>query len=524
MFRLKGGEGMLFRRSKRKKISKHQQMEEEKSPLSSDLNKNIEKIRLLYEDCSDVVFRSFLIGGKVKAQLIYIDGLSNMEELDTSVLSPLMKEMEEKRSSLSNWMEEKLSVAKITEVNTVEECIEHTLMGNPILLVEQESKGLAIGLAQWEKRAVEEPSSESVVKGPREGFVETMSINMALIRRRLKSPQLKMKSMKLGRRSQTQVVIVYMKGLTDETLLEEVNNRLQRIDIDGVLESQYIEELIEDHPYSPFPQILSTERPDACAASLLEGKVIILVEGTPFAMIAPTTLLSLLQSSEDYYQRFVLSTAIRWLRYLYFGLSLLLPSLYVAVLSFHQEMVPTKLIMSMAATRENVPFPAIVEALIMEVTFEALREAGVRLPKQIGSAVSIVGALVIGQAAIQAGIVSPPMVMVVALTGIASFTIPRYNLGATLRVLRFPLMLLAGTLGILGIMLGILIILTHLCTLRSFGVPYLSPAAPWNKREMKDFLVRAPWWKLSTRPHLTGDFNQYRQSSNQKPNPRKGGE
>jgi len=524
MFRLKGGEGMFFRRSKQKKVDKHQQMEEERSPLSSNLDKNIEKIRLLYEDCSDVVFRSFLIGGKVKAELIYIDGLSNMEEIDTSVLSPLMQKMVEKRSSPSNWMEEKLSVAKITEVNTVEECIENTLMGNPILLVEHESKGLALGLARAEKRAVEEPASESVVKGSREGFVETISVNIALIRRRIKSPQLKMKSMKIGRRSQTEVAVVYMKGLANETLIEEVNNRLQRIDIDGVLESQYIEELIEDHPSSPFPQILSTERPDSCAASLLEGKVVILVDGTPFAMITPTTFLALLQASEDYYQRFVLSTAIRWLRYVYLLLSLLLPSLYVAVLSFHQEMIPTKLMMSIATSRENVPFPAIVEALIMEITFEALREAGVRLPKQIGSAVSIVGALVIGQAAIQAGIVSPPMVMVVALTGIASFTIPRYNLGATLRVLRFPMMFLAGTLGILGVMLGILIILTHLCTLRSFGVPYLSPIAPWNKSAMKDVLIRAPWWQLSERPRLTGEFNQYRQGPNQKPGPRKGGE
>jgi len=508
---------MPFRRSK-------QENNRDPNLLSSDLNQNIDKLKGIFEDCPDVVYRPFLMGGERKAMMIYFEGMVNIAELDTNVLSRLMEKNESQERNVTHWIQEKLSVAKVTEVTFLDECIQQISAGSTLLLVDQEQMGAALGLVGYEKRSLEEPSAEQVVKGPRDGFTETISVNIALIRRRIKDSNLKMKTLKIGRSSQTDVSMMYIKDLANESLVEEVYNRLKRIDIDGVIETQYIEELIEDHPASFFPQILSTERPDTCAASLLEGRVIILVDGSPFVMIAPTTLLSLLQSSEDYYQRYVLGSAIRLLRFFYVGISLLLPSLYVAVLSFHQEMLPTKLIISISTSREIVPFPAIVEALIMEVTFEALREAGVRLPKQIGSAVSIAGALVVGQAAIQAGIVSPPMVMVVALTGIASFTIPRYNLGATFRLLRFPMIALAGTLGILGIMLGLLVILTHLCTLRSFGVPYLSGMAPMHKITMKDFLIRAPWWMQSTRPYFTGKYNKFRQGPNQKPGPQQGGD
>jgi len=243
-----------------------------------------------------------------------------------------------------------------------------------------------------------------------------------------------------------------------------------------------------------------------------------------FSLIAPISFFSLLQSHEDYYQRFMIGTIIRWLRYLFLGVSLLFPSLYVAILTFHHEMVPAQLLLSMAASREAVPFPAIVEALLMEIAFEALREAGIRLPKQIGSAVSIVGALVIGQAAVQAGLVSAPMVIVVAITGISSFMIPRYAAGIAIRMLRFPIMLLASTLGLLGVMLAIISIVIHLCTLRSFGVPYLAPLAPLKVRELKDVLWRSPLWMMDTRPHLTGESNLYRQSRGQAPSPKKGGD
>jgi len=514
---------MLFRKS-RKKFHKPKQTTEQPVLLSSDLDENLQVLRSIYQDCFDVVFRKFFIGGQTKAVLIYIDGLSNIEEIDENVLAPLISETEERVHSSREMLKKKIHISKVEEIKTFSDCIKNISIGNPVLLVQQEISGLALGLAKWEKRSIEEPTAESVVRGPREGFVETLGVNAALLRRKIKSPHLKMKSMTIGRYTSTDVVIAYIEGLADQTLIEEVENRLQRIEIDSVLESGYIEELIEDNPYSPFPQLINTERPDVVAANLLEGRVVILVDGTPFVLIAPISFFSLLQSPEDYYQRYLISSAIRILRFVFMVLSLLLPSLYVAILTYHQEMVPTALLISVASSRESVPFPALVEALMMEVTFEALREAGVRLPKQVGAAVSIVGALVIGQAAVQAGLVSAPMVIVVAITGVSSFMVPHYTQGIALRMLRFPIILLAGSLGLLGVMLGVITIVVHLCTLRSFGAPYLSPIAPMKGRELKDALIRAPWWKMDIRPHLTGEFNSYRQSPRQRPDPSKGGE
>lgn len=485
--------------------------------LDSDLNKNLEVLHFLYKDCSDVVFRTFLLAGHTRAQLIYIKGLSNIEEMDSSVLTPLMKNTEQSTVDPKTLLEQRLSVAEMTKIESFDACIEQLSVGNPILLLDGDEQGLALGLAKWSKRAVEEPSGELVVRGPREGFTETLLVNTSLLRRKVKSPQLKMKNLMVGRYTQTAIMLAYIEDLADETLIEEVCQRLGRIVIDGILESAYIEELIRDHTYSPFPQVLVTERPDTAVSSLLEGRVVILVDGTPFVLIAPTTFFSLFQSGEDYYHHFMISTATRWLRYLFGWISLLLPSFYVATITYHQEMLPTTLLLNLVNAREAVPFPALVEALLMEITFEGLREAGLRLPKQVGAAVSIVGALVIGQAAVEAGLISNHMVMVVALTGIASFTIPRYSIAIPLRLLRFPIMLLAGTFGLVGIMMGLLAIMTHLCTLRSFGVPYLSPIAPMKGRDMKDTLWRAPLWMLNTRPHLTGDYNKYREGSDQKP-------
>ncbi|MEC3196949.1 spore germination protein [Bacillus cereus] len=504
--------------SQKKEIQKYSQ------PLSSSLEQNLSFFQMIFADCSDVVFRSFLIGNHIDAVLIYIEGLSDLEEMDNNLLSPLMQEITEQKDIINRLKKSKIAVANVQEMNIVHEGIESVLQGDPLLLMEGEKQALSLGLSKWEKRSIEEPAAEGVIQGPRTGFVETLRINTSLLRRKIKSPDLKFKSMKIGHYTQTDVAIAYIEGLVDQTLLEEVQNRLQRIDLDGVLESGYIEELIEDNSFSPFPQILNTERPDVTAANLLEGRVAVMIDETPFVLILPVTFFSLLQAPEDYYQRFLISTCIRWMRYFFIGISLLGPSVYIAIMTFHQEMVPNTLLISIVASREPVPFPTIVEAIIMELTFEALREAGVRLPKQVGAAVSIVGALVIGEAAVQAGLVSEIMVIVVAITGISSFIIPRYVQGTAFRMLRFPLMFIAGTLGLLGIMFGVIAISIHLCSLRSFGVPYLSPIAPVKVRDLKDVLFRAPWWMFSTRSHLTGEYDLDRQAPSQKSDSSKGGE
>lgn len=521
--------------------------------LNQNIDQNIAILKSNYENCADIVFRFFHIKGKDKAALMYLEGLSNIAELNEQVLSRLIDNPSQQTSPQSagleansihahtgpipepkiktnqheaydGYLEQILSISNMNKVQTINEVIDQVSLGNPVILVDQQKVGFSLGLAQWEKRAIEEPTAENVIRGPREGFIESIGVNMALLRRKIRSPKFKTKQMEVGRLTKTNLIVAYIEGVADPTLITEVENRIKRIDIDGVLESGYIEDFIEDNPYSPFPQVLNTERTDVVSSYLLEGHVAILTDGTPFALVVPTTFYSLMQAAEDYYQRPMLSTIIRWLRFLFIVISLLLPSLYVAVLTYHHEMIPTSLLISMAASREPIPFPAVIEALSMEIMFEILREAGIRLPKQIGAAVSIVGALVIGQAAVEAGIVSAPMVMVVALTGIASFAIPRYNAGLALRMLRFPMLLLAGFLGLLGIMLGVIVIVIHLCTLRSFGVPYLSPIAPMKKDEMKDVFLRLPKWAQDVRPHLTGSYNKYRQAPNQKPEPAKGGD
>ncbi len=329
--------------------------------------------------------------------------------------------------------------------------------------------------------------------------------------------------MSIGELSQTDVAIAYIEGLATEALLDEVRTRLSRIQIDGILESAYIEEFIEDAPYSPFPQIQNTERPDIVIANLLEGKVAILVDNTPFALIVPMTFWNGLQAVEDYYERFIYTSFIRFIRYILFNITMYLPSIYVALITYHPKLIPTTLLISIAAARDSVPFPTIIEALLMELVFEGLREAGIRLPKAVGSAVSIVGALVVGQAAVQAGIVSSPMVIIVATTGIASFSIPRYNLGTALRLVRFPMLILAGMFGLYGIVIGFIVLTIHLVNLRSFGVPYFNPVAPQIPEDLKDVLLRSPRWSNRYGPIFTSGWKKQRTPPGQKPTSQKGG-
>jgi spore germination protein KA len=371
-----------------------------------------------------------------------------------------------------------------------------------MLLMDGSPKGIALGSREWVDRGVQEPSSQTVVRGPKDGFTETLRTNTALIRRRIKDPNLWLETKQIGEKTQTDVAIMYLKGVANDKTVSELQSRLNRIKIDAILESGYIEELIQDEVYTPFPTVYNTERPDAVAAALLEGRIAIFVDGTPFVLIVPALMVHFFQSSEDYYQRADIATLIRILRYFSFFLALLTPSLYIAVSTFHQEMLPTPLLISLASQREGVPFPAFVEAMMMEVVFEILREAGVRMPRAIGSSISIVGALVIGQAAVEAGFVSATMVIIVSLTAICSFVFPANSMAMAFRMLRFLFMILAATFGLYGIILGLIVMVLHLNSLRSFGLPYLAPNAPFILQDQKDNIIRLPHWSLLKRPRL----------------------
>lgn len=500
----------------------------EKVLVSSNLEKNVKYIKTVFERCSDVVVREFEIPAKesINAILIYIDGMVDKELTAANILrslqfnSSLIQDKKINKTNAFNIVKDQLlSIGEVTTVSDMDTLVENVLSGQAALLIDGTPKAIISSVRQMESRSVDEPQTEPLVRGPRDGFIESLRTNVALVRRRIKTSRLKTEVLKIGTLTQTDVAIFYIDGIVNDKLVREVKKRLERIEIDGVLESGYLEEFIEDDPNSIFPQVNTTERPDRLCACLMEGRVGILVDNTPMCLIVPATFPQLLQSPEDYYNRFPYATFTRVLRVITMNIALLLPSLYIAVLTFHQEMLPTPLLISIAGQREGVPFPAFLEALMMELVFEFLREAGVRLPRPIGQAVSIVGALVIGQAAVSAGLVSSAMVMVVSLTAIASFTIPTISGSYVIRLLRFPIMILAASFGLFGVMVGLMAVLIHICQLRSFGVPYLAPLAPLKFSELKDTFIRMPWWAMTRRPTLLKVPDPVRQKPNQKPGP-----
>ncbi len=471
----------------------------------------------------DVIFRRFTLGfNRQEALAVYVDGLVNTEYQNESFFKPLMALELIGTGKASDYETIKNSLVNLGEINE-HDCLWAAsltaLSGDTLLLVEGTEKVLSVNTRGLPERGIEEPKRETGVRGPHEGFVENFRTSIAQLRIRLKSPDLTFETMRGGTHTNTDVAFCYMKGIANPGIVEEVKHRLRRIThTDNILESGNIEELIEDNPHSPFPQLEITERPDKAVSQLLEGRVIIFTDTTPFVLIAPSLFWQFIQSSDDYYQRWM-GSFVRVIRIIALFVALFLPSVYVAISSYHQEMLPFALILSVASVREGIPFPVFVEAFLMEVVFEFLREAGIRLPMQIGQAVTIIGALLIGEAAIMANLVSPAMLIIVASTGIASFLIPAFNLAITLRLLRFGIIIMAGLLGLFGVMIAFMLLLTHLVSLRSFGVPYMSPLAPLNLRDLKNVLIRMPRWKEDKRPHSSRTRDTRRQDTDLQPGP-----
>lgn len=495
--------------------------------VSQSLRENRGNLVEILGQNADFVTREFSLNrGKRAGSLFYLQTLADDTRISESILKPLMQGFlpggtDRPDADVIELIEKSvLTAAGVrSQVRSMEEVISAVLAGTVALFIDGCASALLVDLKDWPRRGVEKSDVEVVVRGPKESFTETIDVNTALIRRRLRSPNLVIEGLKLGRETNTTVNVAYLRGVVSPDLVREVKSRVSRIEIDGILESGYIEELIQDDPYSPLPQIGYSERPDRVVSALLQGRVCILTDGTPMVLYMPIAFGDMLQSPEDYYERYHFASAIRLLRFFGLGVSLLLPSFYIAIITFHQEMIPLELLIHIVTHREGVPFPVVLEAFTMEIAFEVLREAGVRLPRAVGQAVSIVGALVIGQAAVQAGIVSPLMVIVVALTGITSFMVPSYNLGLSMRLLRFPLMFLAATLGLFGMITGALALLIHMAGLRSFGVPYLAPLAPLKFSDQKDFFIRVPWWAMHKRPTELAKRNERRETPDLKPHP-----
>ncbi|WP_150275741.1 spore germination protein [Paenibacillus tepidiphilus] len=475
--------------------------------LSARLENNRERLIQLLGSSTDFILKEIRLDCGTQVVVCYIDGLVDTQVLHHSILYSLQEcgsrlELSglDPDRKLSLLKERVLIAGDMGEVSDMQQLLHEMLSGSVIVLMEGASAGLRIGLPGWEDRNVSEPSSQSVVRGPMESFTENLRTNTALIRRKIKDSRLWLETMQIGSVTQTNVSIMYLNHIADVELVQEVKRRLAKIDTDSILESGYIEEFIQDTAATPFPTLYNTDRPDTIAAGILEGKVAVLVDGTPFVLLAPAFFVAFFQSAEDYYQRSDIATLLRFIRFLAFFITLLAPSLYVAITTYHQEMIPTNLVISLAAQRESVPFPAFIEALLMELTYEILREAGVRIPKNIGQAISIVGTLVIGQAAVQAGFISSAMVIIVSITAISSFVIPESGMAIAARIIRFGLIGLAGFMGLFGILCGIFLIVLHLAGLRSFGMPYMIPLGPYAARDLKDSIFRLPWPLLNTRP------------------------
>jgi len=496
--------------------------------ISANLEANLKQIKAILNKCSDVVYREFIFAQneQIRLALIYTDGLADKGQISDQIMKALALEVPmvvpgqeiTKARALEFIKQRGLCLQQVKETDRLQDIIHAILSGDTVLLVDGHATAIINGARGWEARAITEPVAEPTVRGSRESFVETLRVNTSLIRRRIKSPNLKIEVLKLGKVTDTDVAIAYIEGIVNDKLVAEVKSRLERIKVDAILESGYIEELIEDNPWSLFPTVNHSEKPDRVAAMLLEGRVAILVDGTPFVLTVPNLFVEYLHAPEDYYERFLFTSTVRLLRFFAMIVSLTLPGLYIAVNSFHYELLPTTLLLNFVAQHEGVPFPVFVEVLVMELTFEILREAGIRLPRPIGQAVSIVGALVIGEAAVQAGLVAAATVITVAFTGIASFTFA-YSASIAFRLLRFTLMVLSASMGLFGLICGLAVIGIHLCTLRSFGVPYLSPIAPTTGVDLKDVVFRVPWWAMFSRPRLIARQDQKRQEQGLKPAP-----
>ncbi|MCU6793316.1 spore germination protein [Paenibacillus sp. WQ 127069] len=470
--------------------------------ISQSLSENSKIVQHIFTDCKDLILLPWSYGPGLEqaAMSVYLNTLVQDKTINDmkQVLQSLVPHEVGPASSVTAedvkhfYANNGVSAQSATLLKEIEQAVDHILDGKLVIFFDHWNQALSYATQNNLQRQISEPIMEPVVQGPHLSTIENLDINIGLIRSLLKSPRLKFHYLTAGEESRRRFAYGYLDGAVNPETLNEFIKRISSIDREEILETSYLEDWLGEALLTPFPQLRYTERPDTAVAALLDGKIITMVNGTPTILLCPGLFFEFFTSSEDYYQNTIFTSLVRFLRIFAFLIALLLPSTYIALTTFHSELIPTVLLLAILDTREGIPFPAFAEALIMEFFFELLREAGIRLPRPIGSAVSIVGALVIGQAAIQAKIASPVMVIVVALTGIASFSLPQYSMSIAIRVLRFLFMILAATMGGIGIMIGILLSFLHLSSLRSLGQPYLGPIEPLDIRQLRDLFIMVP--------------------------------
>ena len=474
-----------------------------------DLDENIAYIEGRFEGCADAVMRRLLVGdGRLGIFVVYMDSMYDRDFVDGVLLKNLLFDVSQLPKSHAGQVifNKYLATADVKETDQMEDLINEVLKGNTAILVDGMVNGIIVSSKDLPGRGVNEAETEVSVRGSKESFTESFRVNTVLIRRRIRDTRLKSKQMTVGVRSKTDVALMYMEDLVRPAILEEVLKRLESFEIDAVLDSSYLESLTEEEWYSPFPQYQSTERPDKAASALLEGRLVLVVDNSPMILLLPATFSCFFQASDDYYDRWDAANFVRILRYAAAFAAVLLPGIYIALAGFHPEALPLSFALSFAASREGVPFTLPVEVIVMELAFELLREAGIRLPGPMGSTLGIVGGLIIGQAAVDAHIVSPVVVILVALTALSAFTIPNELFASAFRMIKFYFIVAASVGGFVGLTAALLTVLVHLSGLKSFGVPYMMPfvsaeMAPDSK--WQDSIGRMPLGKMYERPYFT---------------------
>lgn len=469
--------------------------------ISKNLEKNREELKRIFKNSGDLIIYEFDTLCQKAAMVVYIEELIDRNGLYGSLIKPLIQDLTSHYDILST-----VPIAGAQEVYDIEKISHKILDGNVALFVEDIEVGYLFELGKWERRSVDEPHNERVIKGPREGFVEDININKSLIRRKIKNTHLIFEGYTLGVQTNTNICLVYINSIVNPDILEELRRRIKNISLSSILDSGYIEHQIEDSPKSIVSTVAYTERPDVVAAKILEGRIAIICDGSPIVLTVPKLFIESLQTPEDYYLKPQYAIYLRIIRLLALFIAIILPGFVVALKSFHHEMIPTRLLMSIASGREGVPFTTLIEAILMILFFELMKESSIRIPGNIGPAVTTISGLVLGQAAVQAGLVGPIMVITVASTGIAEFIFPDQK--EMIVLYRFIILFLSGTLGLFGIVCGLAVMIVHLISLRSFGVPFMYPIAPYDKQGMKDFIIRTPLGEMNYRPRNIGNKNQ----------------
>jgi len=469
--------------------------------LSDSLEQNTAILNGLFQDVDIFITKTVTAqNDTLKIAVAYCAGVTSKEIIAENIIEPLTvcSDLTNGTDMLSYIMESVIQIGDVKKTGSISAIVEAVCYGDTAVLIDGSAEALIVNTKNFPTRAITEPENERALSGPREGFTETLMVNISMLRRRVRSHKLKLKIRIIGSQTKTQVCICYMDGLVNEKILTELYKRLDKIDIDAVLDTNYISELIKDGPYSPFRTIGYTERPDTVIGRLLEGRIALIADGSPSALTLPYLFIENFQSSEDYYMNYYYTSFSRILRIFGFTLTLIVPALYIAIGAYHHEMFPTQLLINIAIARQNVPLPASVEAFLMLIVFDILRETGVRMPSNVGQALSIVGALVIGQAAVDAKMVAAPMIIIVALTGITNLLVPR--LSGPVIYIRYFFLLASSLFGFYGLVLGMSSVVIHILNLRSFGIPQVSAAGNVRFQDVKDTVFRTPWRSMKTRP------------------------